>query len=94
MHRSILTAALGSALSVVTTIASAVTELRYATAAPENTPWGAYLKKTVAAAEKAAEGELKTISTSVRTSVTSRRCYVRPYAVVSISPDSPTPQHR
>lgn len=59
MPRSFLAAALVSALSLVTTTASAITELRYATAAPENTPWGAYLKKTVAAAEKAAEGELK-----------------------------------
>jgi TRAP-type C4-dicarboxylate transport system substrate-binding protein len=41
--------------------AADVTELRYATAAPENTPWGAYLKKTIAVAEEAAGGTMKII---------------------------------
>jgi TRAP-type C4-dicarboxylate transport system substrate-binding protein len=39
--------------------AAEVTELRYATAAPEKTPWGAFMIKTNAVAEKAAEGTLK-----------------------------------
>lgn len=38
-----------------------VTELRYATAAPEGTPWGAYLKTTIQVAEKAAGGTLKIV---------------------------------
>jgi len=39
--------------------AADVTELRYATAAPEATPWGAYLKTTIGVAEKAASGTMK-----------------------------------
>ena len=36
-----------------------VAELRYATAAPEQTPWGVYLKEIVDVAEKTAEGTMK-----------------------------------
>lgn len=49
-----------AALTLCGHVAAAdVTELRYATAAPENTPWGAYLKQTIAVAEKASGGTLK-----------------------------------
>jgi len=41
--------------------AADVTELRYATAAPEATPWGAYLKTTIDVAEKAAGGSMKIV---------------------------------
>lgn len=39
--------------------AADVAELRYATAAPEQTPWGVYLKEVVKVAEETAEGSLK-----------------------------------
>ena len=54
-----LTAAAALALSIQVAQAAEVTELRYATAAPKNTPWGAFMIKTNAVAEKAAEGTMK-----------------------------------
>ncbi len=46
-------------LTIAGARAADLTELRYATAAPEQTPWGVYLKEIVDVAEKTAEGSLK-----------------------------------
>jgi len=64
MNRTMLAAAAALVLCgpmAQSASAADVTELRYATAAPENTPWGAYLKKTIAVAEEAAGGTMKIV---------------------------------
>ena len=58
MQRILLTAA-AAVFAAQSAVAADVTELRYGTAAPENTPWGTYLKKTIGVAEEAAQGTLK-----------------------------------
>ncbi|MCG8693978.1 MAG: TRAP transporter substrate-binding protein DctP [Minwuiales bacterium] len=58
VHKGLL--GLAAVLALTAGAAQAdVTELRYSTAAPEQTPWGAYLKTTIKVAEEAAEGSLK-----------------------------------
>ena len=58
MHKGFLGVVAAVALAAGAAQAE-VTELRYSTAAPEQTPWGAYLKTTIKVAEEAAEGSLK-----------------------------------
>lgn len=53
MKKTVLSAVAATAL-LAGAAAEAQTELRYATAAPENTPWGVFLKQTIADVEKAA----------------------------------------
>ncbi len=58
MKRIIVAAAVAAAMSAG--LASAdVTKLRYATAAPEKTPWGVFMNKTNARAEEISEGSMK-----------------------------------
>ncbi len=53
MNNAVVAAA-AAAVMLAASAAGAQTELRYATAAPENTPWGTFLKTTIADVEKAA----------------------------------------
>lgn len=59
MKRTLLATAVAAIIATQAAVAADVTELRYATVAPEKTPWGAYLHKTIAVAEEAAVGSLK-----------------------------------
>jgi TRAP-type C4-dicarboxylate transport system substrate-binding protein len=59
MFRNTMIAVAALLLSAQVAQAADVTELRYATAAPKKTPWGAFMIKTNAIAEKAAEGTIK-----------------------------------
>ena len=59
MYRALLTAVAAAAVFAQSALAADVTEMRYATAAPENTPWGTYLKKTIGVAEEASGNTLK-----------------------------------
>jgi TRAP-type C4-dicarboxylate transport system substrate-binding protein len=61
MARKLIGAAAALLLGAQVAQAADTMELRYATAAPESTPWGQYLKKTIAVAEKAAGGTLKIV---------------------------------
>lgn len=48
-----------TAAMMATAAHAQVKEMRYATAAPEKTPWGAFLLKTIKVAQDASEGTLK-----------------------------------
>lgn len=59
MKRTLAATAAALALVAQTAFAADMVEMRYATAAPEQTPWGVYLHKTIKVAEEAAQGTLK-----------------------------------
>lgn len=64
MKRTLAATAAAAALAAYALAAPAASaadmvEMRYATVAPEKTPWGAYLHKTIGVAEEAAQGTLK-----------------------------------
>lgn len=59
MKRTLAATAAALAFTAHTAFAADMVEMRYATVAPEKTPWGAYLHKTIGVAEEAAQGTLK-----------------------------------
>ena len=59
MGSKLLTACLTGVLAANLAVAAEPVELKYATVAPESTPWGAHFGKSSQAAEEASDGSLK-----------------------------------